>query len=558
MRHVLLRRIALIACCGALLCVLPAAAAPTPQAAPQLVANTGFESGIGPWFACGGAQRVASRAHSGAQSLRLGNPTATSCPEPPPPLEYLGRVDQALTQDITVPPDAPGLTVSFWYYVEGAAPSEVSVILSDNLYTSNYNSSETAYLDRLLYGDQPGWHLFRQVLSPTQLAFVKGRGTLKLQFRISDPLAANQASAFYIDDVQVFAANVTTSAAPLPAALRGDASRPIVYVRSDPQQPAYDNAIYRVNSDGSGAQQIFVGYLKSSGAPAWSPDGQRIALIDDNVYPPGETDPDKYVSATALVVVNASGGGARTVYQTSGLPGNPDLISEITSLDWAPDGRSLAASFFDYQRYDNGRLEGGHAYVRRVDAAAQNQATPLLDYATQVRWSSANRLLFETYDLYDQSPRAKVSVGELDLNAQPPAERPLLADPALRYDTDNDQEPAWAPDGERFVTIRTVSGNYRDAEDDAHYNHALMLFGRQDLANPRLLLLGDHGFISDPTWSPDGAFIVYTLGRDGKRDLWWLEVATGATGPLTTDGLSHSADWRATRGGGAFLPLIRK
>ena len=559
MRGLLWRWGALLACCGALLAALPAAyAAPVSQAAPQLIANAGFEDGLDPWFACGGAQRVTERAHGGRYAVRLGSPTSTNCPEPPPPLAYLGRVDQALTQTISVPAAAPGLTVSFWYYVEGPTTTEVSIILSDNLYTSDYGSSETAYLDRLLGGDQTGWHLFRQVLNADQLAFVKGLGTLKFQLRISDPLAANQPIAFFIDDVQIVAATVTTVAAPLPAALRSDSSKPLVYVRADPQSPSYNNAIYRMNSDGSGAQQIFLGYLKSSGAPTWSPDGQRIALIDDDVYPPGQTDPNKYVSATALVIVNANGGGARTVYQTSGLPGNPDLISEITSLAWAPDGRTLAASFFDYQRYDSGRLEGGHAYVKRVDVAAQNQGTQIIDYATQVRWSRTNRILFETYDLYDQSPRSKVSIGELDLATQPPAERSLIANPALRYATDNDQSPVPAPDGARFVTIRTVSGKYYDDKGDAHYNHALMLFDRQDLANPRLLLLGDHGAIADPVWSPDGAFIVYSLERDGKRDLWWLNVATGDTGPLTTDGLSHSADWRAARAGSAFLPLVRR
>ncbi|MBC8074843.1 MAG: PD40 domain-containing protein [Chloroflexales bacterium] len=501
---------------------------------------------------------MTNRAHSGGYALRLGNPTASSCPEPPPELAYLGRVNQALTQTITVPADAPGLTVSFWYYVEGAASSEVSIILSDNLYTSNYNSVETAYLDRLIYGDQPGWHLFRQVLNPTQLAFVKGLGTLKFQLRLDDPLTADEASAFYIDDVQVAAATITTAASQLPTALRSDGSRPLVYVRDDPQNPSYSDSIYRMNSDGSGAQQIFVGYLRDSGAPVWSPDGQRIALIDDNVYPLDETNPDKYVSATALVVINADGSGARSVHQTGGLPGNPDFISQISSLDWAPDGRTLAASFFDYLRYDSGRLEGGHAYVKLVDAAAQNQGTQILDHATQVSWSSTNRILFETYDLYGQSPRTKFSIAELDMSVQPPAERSLIADPALRYDTDNDQDAAWAPDGERFVTTRTISGNHYDAEGDGRYNHALMLFDRRDLANPRQLLLGDHGFIADPAWSPDGAFIVYTLSRDDKRDLWWLDVASGATGPLTSDGLSSSADWRTTRVSNVFLPLIRR
>lgn len=550
--------------CLSMLAALPAVSqASAPQQAATLIANPGFEDGLDPWVACGGAQIVDAQApgatpamvHSGRYALRLGNPTGTDCPLPPPEYAYLGQVDQALLQSVTVPADAPGLTVSFWYSIIGNASTEVSIILSDNLYTSNYNSDETAYLDRLLYGDQPGWHLFRQVLTADQLAFVKTLGTPKLQFRIDDPLGADENSAFYIDDVQVTSANVTTTASPLPAALQRNGTQPLVYACADPKDPSYNDFICRMDPDGSNARQIFKGYLSSSSDPVWSPDGGTIALVDANVYPADETNPDKYVSATALVLVNPDGGAARTIYQTGGLPGDPALISKITNLAWSPDGSMLAAAFFDYQRRSNGTLEGGLAYIEQIDVTT-GASSPLLQYATAPSWSATNQVLFETYDLYDNSDRPTHSIWKLDLNQNPPTEQPLVPEPALRYSTDNDFDPVWAPSGQQFVTIRTVSGDHYDADGDSRYNHAMMLTNPQDLANPRMLLLADNGDISAPTWSPDGKYIAYTLSHDGNRDIWWLDVASGATGPVTTDGLSHSASWRPTSVTRTFLPLL--
>lgn len=531
--------------------------AATTQQAATLITNQSFEAELAPWLVCGGATRTTERAHGGQYAIRLGNPTTTDCPLPPPELAYLGRVDQALTYAFAVPSTTQDMTVSFWYYVAGAASSEVSVIVSKGLYTSNYNSAETAYLDRLLAGDQPGWHLFRQVLTADQLAVVTEQTNVSLQFRIEDPLAAGDSVAFFIDDVQVTLARVTTAASPLPAALRSDTTQPIVYVRDEPAS-SYSDTIYRINIDGSGARQIFRGYLTDSADPVWSPNGQQIALIDDNVYPANQTDPNKYVSATALMIINPNGGAARRVYQTSGVPGDPDFVSQITHLSWSPDGTRIAASFFEYLRYDNGRLEGGLASIQLVDAASEQQATPLLKYATNASWNKANQLLFETYDLYGDSQRSSVSISELELTTQPPTERPLIADPKLRYDTDNDSEPVWAPNGSQFLTIRTVSGSWYDNDGDSAYNHAIMLFDRASLETPRMLLLADHGFVSDPAWSPDGRYLVYTLQREGKTDLWWLDVADGTTGPITTDGLSRDAHWRPTSTSRVFIPVVRR
>jgi hypothetical protein len=86
-------------------------------------------------------------------------------------------------------------------------------------------------------------------------------------------------------------------------------------------------------------------------------------------------------------------------------------------------------------------------------------------------------------------------------------------------------------------------------------NEAVMLHDREDLENPRVLLIADHGGISGAidefTWSPDGRYVLYTLHESTDvANVWWLDATTGATGRVTSDGASGSVDWRQRADGG--------
>jgi Tol biopolymer transport system component len=121
-----------------------------------------------------------------------------------------------------------------------------------------------------------------------------------------------------------------------------------------------------------------------------------------------------------------------------------------------------------------------------------------------------------------------------------------------------ESQPVWAPDGRRFVVKRVTSS---PSDYSSERPNAIVLYDRQNLSNPRMLLFADHGrSIAHVRWSPDGRYLIYTLNRfDGGSDIWWLDVASGATGPITTDGRAIEADWRP----GAtlqrvFIPLVMR
>jgi hypothetical protein len=103
-----------------------------------------------------------------------------------------------------------------------------------------------------------------------------------------------------------------------------------------------------------------------------------------------------------------------------------------------------------------------------------------------------------------------------------------------------------------------MGGSRFDANGFAVPNEAVMLHDHDDLQNPRVLLIADHGGISGAidgfTWSPDGRYVLYTLHETADAaNVWWLDVTTGATGRVTDDGGSVSVDWRQRADAGPGL-----
>jgi hypothetical protein len=80
-----------------------------PPSGGQLVSNGGFETGaFSPWITGGGAPTpvlVASGAHTGTYSARLGTPSGTQ-----------PRGDSSVYETVTVPSSASKATLSFWYW----------------------------------------------------------------------------------------------------------------------------------------------------------------------------------------------------------------------------------------------------------------------------------------------------------------------------------------------------------------------------------------------------------------------------------------------------------
>ncbi len=545
---------------GAFTMNIGASPSPTvPAQAGNLIQEGGFEQQAANWEGCGNLGLVdtesagSNAVYAGRYAVFMGaGADGSGCPTLPDNT----TPRQILTQQLSIPTSAEAVTVSFWF--RGAAGTSVDVFLARGFYVFDPDLGGVK-LGTFSTEQPPGWQLYRTVLTGEDLDRVRGQ-TLRFSIVIQQNTAVGPEAVLLIDEVQVLAGDGRTAASPLPPALRGDGSRPLAAIRTE----AGNYWLYRMDTDGGNRQLIYRGLLNNVRYLAWSPDGRRLAVADYNTWPWPTPDPDPQnnLSAAAVTVLNADGSGARQLYQTQSRKGSrcpfvpdppgsredPSQIVRVSELDWMPGNDQVAFTQVGFNAFCDGNIRGGLGDVR-VLPQQPGQAAPLLaSFATRPSVNRNGEVLFDGFDLARDNRAAGVWL--LDTRSQPAQETRLLTDAA-------DQQPAWAPDGRRFAVVRVTTVPSADARNRIS---AIMLYDRQDLTNPRMLLLADHGrSIGRVRWSPDGAYLIYTLGRfDGGSDIWWLEVSSGATGPITSDGAWVEAAWRPAAGGGSqvFLPLL--
>ncbi|WP_322487273.1 hypothetical protein [Chloroflexus sp.] len=119
--------------------------------------------------------------------------------------------------------------------------------------------------------------VYRVVLQDDRLAQVRGQ-SLRFSIVIQERTGVGPDAVLLIDNVRVVAADERTAAAPLPPRLRGDSSRPLAVVRVE----GSNRWLYRMDTDGRNLQLLYRGLLNDVRNPAWSPNGQRIAVVDNN------------------------------------------------------------------------------------------------------------------------------------------------------------------------------------------------------------------------------------------------------------------------------------
>lgn len=132
--------------------------------------------------------------------------------------------------------------------------------------------------------------------------------------------------------------------------------------------PAPDDDLARViwtlEADGSDALQITVpGDEQLSGedlhrAPAWSPDGMRIAYLDGQEFLDCTDD--------IVMITDADGGDAEAVHEGS---------CQMTDLAWSPDGDELAFDLYESEIFDEQEEAERHIFRIGVDGAGLTRVT---------------------------------------------------------------------------------------------------------------------------------------------------------------------------------------
>jgi WD40-like Beta Propeller Repeat len=528
--------------------------APREALAQELLQNGGFEDGAAPWSGCGGVSIVdgqdagttAAMVRTGRYAARIGGLSDGSCVSAPA---------FVMVQPVAIPADATALTLSFWFSRLGPdlAPDGNSVAdLSVSLSTDPFIG--TAFFDVVSHNVLRGWMPFRGNLGSNDLAAFRGQNAY-LRFAVH--YTGDSGVTYSFDDVSLVAADVRTEAAPLPAGLVSDGSRPLVLLQRSAANPD-GLTVVRLDTDGTNAMPIDTGLYNMPRLPRWSPDGSAITVLDDDVSPHDAAVPARI---TRLSVVGPDGSGRREIFATQGLAGTggsppfcrppncveppgPALDQIIKGVEWSPDGRVIAVTVCVHNRYDWGETGDDSCHVELIDATTGAVIRSDLDGWFRPDWGPA--MLFNGPASYPNYELRGVWEGDPSVT---PATQQLILPAPLDLLVDGDRLPTWAPDGRHFVTARQIGGYRFDANGFAVRTEAVMLHDHEDLQNPRVLMIADRGGISgaigDFTWSPDGRWVLYTLYESADAaNVWWLDVTTGATGRVTNDGASVSVDWR--------------
>lgn len=272
----------------------------------------------------------------------------------------------------------------------------------------------------------------------------------------------------------------------------------IAFVRSTPDSSyAYNfsfhqffHDIYTIDLNGNNETRL----TKNAVAPAWSPDGSKIAFI--RLTPDGSSDFFRDIYTID------SNGNNETRLTNSGSANNPA---------WSPDGSKIA---FTEKIVASSRTTDTRVSVMNSDGTNPRVVTTGSFYPA---WSPDGTRLVVTKFIDGYGDIFVVNLdgtNEINLTNSPRT---------------TELRPAWSPDGKRIV-----------------YKSNFLWTMNADGTNPTVLTRGSYD--DYPAWSPDSARIVYESGScfATKSDIYLVNAANGEATPLPTTPPAHPLQYQCS------------
>lgn len=241
--------------------------------------------------------------------------------------------------------------------------------------------------------------------------------------------------------------------------------------------------------------------IAGDGAPAFSPEGRRIAFLRNHVG-----------SVQDVFVVDAAGGEARRVTPAA---------RKIPDVAWAPDGRDLLVAVYEAGDHRLARLplEGGSP--RRLAGAGEGAMS-----LTVATGPGAGRLVYSRYAWrftlwrLDREGTGADVAATAGAEAPGPTLRPLPGLSSTRFDSELDP----SADGTRIAFSSSRSGSFE-----------IWVAPLGGGGRGRARRLTDFGgpWTGQPRWSPDGRSIAFASAAGGDVDLWRVDPRGGLPRRLT-------------------------
>jgi dipeptidyl aminopeptidase/acylaminoacyl peptidase len=231
--------------------------------------------------------------------------------------------------------------------------------------------------------------------------------------------------------------------------------------------------LWIMNADGSERRRLGAAGTGSATAPAWSPDGRRIAYERHDAE-------DRH----AIHVIDVDTARERRLIARPGSWADPS---------WSPDGQRLVVA-------DTGDDDPGIHVV-----AADGSASTRLTHGAHTSPSFSPD---GTRIVYVDRRLDRIVV----MNADGSGGRPLATG----------GHPAWSPDGTRIAYERTGAEN----------SQQIVVMNADGTG--AAALTADWARAADPGWSPDGSMIVFVSNHEGESDIFVMSA--DGSNPLNLTG----------------------
>jgi len=303
----------------------------------------------------------------------------------------------------------------------------------------------------------------------------------------------------------------TITQTPLPQPTPIGAGGKIAFV-SDRDNSGFDQ-IFVMDSDGSNLTQLTFDEADKSW-PMWSPDGQSILYVADGGLGQYNTPLN-----LEIWVMDADGGNQTNLTQTRGDDEDPA---------WSPDGSKIV---FVSRRFGGTR----QLVVMNADGSEQRRVSIEFEEYNPTFSPDGQTLMFSSTFFYT------LNVRSWDENNIPPDAQDLYELEPTLYDNRWDEpdrigkgiEPAWSPNGDWIVYVRTSGNNRRIYLLDANSNGATVRS------------LDTLGLNYDPAWSPDSLWIVFCSTRDGNQEIYSMDFGGRFQSNLTNHpGVDKMPSWQ--------------
>jgi TolB protein len=241
--------------------------------------------------------------------------------------------------------------------------------------------------------------------------------------------------------------------------------------------------IFSSSFDGSDVRQV-TRIRSLTMAPAWSPDGQKIAFAVYNRH----SDNTKNID---LFEMNLRTGGLKLLSNRKGIN---------SGASYSPSGDKLA-----YTMSYTGNPE---VHVLNLETKETSQLTHSIGFDVDPAWSPDGQKL-----AFVSSRPGKPMLYTLDLKNPADAKR-------LTYAGSYNATPAWSPDGKKIAFA-----GWLDKRFD--------LFTITSDGGKIERLTKDEGNNEDPHYSPDGSFLVFSSSRSGGKNIFIMGSEGGNVKRLT-------------------------